>query len=790
MIYNGRMGGKASFYFLQAFPPQKRVVLQSKRGERRFKMGNKTNVKTWLVTLVFLVATACGIAAGEVIYVDDDASFGGNGQTWGTAYKYLQDALLADAISGDQVWVAAGVYKPDQDEGGNVTPGDRTATFQLINGVLIKGSYAGSGQPDPNARDIVLYESILSGDLNGNDVPVSDPCDLLTEPTRAENSYHVVTGDDTDETAILDGFTITAGNANESSYPHQFGGGLMNEPNSSPTLTNCTFSGNSADIGGGMLNDSNSNPTLINCTLSGNSASGSGGGMYNFQSSPTLTNCTFSGNKAKYGGGLLNYAGSTNLVNCTFSGNSADFGGGMFNWHNGSATLTNCTFSGNSADYGGGMYNWDNSRPTLSNCTFTMNATYMGGGMYNSESSPTLTNCTFSGNEANYGYGGGMYNGSSSPTVTDCTFSGNSTDRGGGMANFDSSSPVVTNCTFSDNTAEFNVGGGGMCNCSSSPTVINCTFSSNLAVRGGGMSNWPASSPTVTNCKFYGNTAGDGGGGMYNRDSSSPTVTNCTFSGNSTLEDGGGMHNMISSSPTLTNCTFSGNEAGTAPGYSGYGGGMYNWSSSSPTVTNCTFSQNSAGAWEGGSGMYNLSSCSPTVTNCIFWSNLPSEIRNNNAYASLTYCDVLGGYAGEGNIDTDPLFMDADGPDDTVGTADDNLRLLAGSPCIDAADNTAVPSGVTTDLDGKPRFVDDLCTTDTGNPPDADAIVDMGAYEFLRSDIDSNGAVDLVDFSRFALYWKESGCGACGGADLTCDGDVDLYDLKEFGDNWLAGVAN
>lgn len=74
------------------------------------------------------------------------------------------------------------------------------------------------------------------------------------------------------------------------------------------------------------------------------------------------------------------------------------------------------------------------------------------------------------------------------------------------------------------------------------------------------------------------------------------------------------------------------------------------------------------------------------------------------------------------------MFRDADGQDDIVGTEDDNLRLSAGSPCIDAGDNNEVPSGVTTDLDGNPRFIDDPDITDTGNgtPP----IVDMGAYEF------------------------------------------------------------
>jgi len=237
------------------------------------------------------------------------------------------------------------------------------------------------------------------------------------------------------------------------------------------------------------------------------------------------------------------------------------------------------------------------------------------------------------------------------------------------------------------------------------------------------------------------------------------------------------MHNMISSSPTLTNCTFSGNEAGTAAGFSGHGGGMFNWSSSSLTVTNCMFSQNSAGAWEGGGGMYNLS-CSPTVANCIFWSNLPSEIHNNNGYAIVTYCDVLDGYAGEGNIDTAPLFVDADGPDDTVGTADDNLRLLAGSPCIDAGDNTAVPIGITTDLDGKPRFSDDPGTADTGKG--TSPIVDMGAYEFTGgiaeyhpADTDNNCVISMLEILGYIDEWAV--------------GNVTMLEVLEGIDLWAAG---
>ncbi len=99
-----------------------------------------------------------------------------------------------------------------------------------------------------------------------------------------------------------------------------------------------------------------------------------------------------------------------------------------------------------------------------------------------------------------------------------------------------------------------------------------------------------------------------------------------------------------------------------------------------------------------------------------------------------------GGFIGDGNIDADPLFVDPEGDEA-------NLRLLAGSPCIDAADNTAVPPGVETDLDGNPRFIEDPDTPDTGNPDGINPIVDMGAYEFqlvdLCIDTDGDGKVTI-----------------------------------------------
>jgi len=187
-------------------------------------MAAKTYLKTALaILLLFLLAAAPATVHAKIIYVDDDANGVNDGFSWADAFNYLQDALAASQ-SGDEIRVAQGVYKPDQ--GAGITPGDREATFQLIDGVTIKGGYAGAGSPDPNARDFEIYETILTGDLKSNDAEVSTADDLLGEPTRTDNSYHVVTGTGADSTAILDGFTITGGNAPGSNYK---GGGMLNE---------------------------------------------------------------------------------------------------------------------------------------------------------------------------------------------------------------------------------------------------------------------------------------------------------------------------------------------------------------------------------------------------------------------------------------------------------------------------------------------------------------------------------------------------------------------------------
>ncbi len=336
-------------------------------------------------------------------------------------------------------------------------------------------------------------------------------------------------------------------------------------------------------------------------------------------------------------------------------------------------------------------------------------------GMYNHESSTTVTRCRFEGN-ASGGEGGGMHNFKSSPTLSHCTFSGNVADsRGGGLFNGSGGTPTLNDCTFDRNVSTSS--GGGLANRGSVPNLSGCSFTGNVADwRGGAVYNETGITSLFANCSFIGNSAGTIGGGMYNGDLCTPTLVNCLFIANSSGQDGGGMYND-ECAPLVANCTFSANTA------DGSGGGMHNVNSA-PPVTNCVFWGNvsDADGTSGGPFTDERGQINPAllVSHTCIQDDDPDD-------ASVPF----GGTA-NGNIDDNPLFVrhPDPGPDGEWDGVDDDygdLRLLPGSPCIDAGDNTAVPAGVIADLDGKSRFLDDPGTPDTGNgtPP----IVDMGACE-------------------------------------------------------------
>jgi parallel beta-helix repeat protein/predicted outer membrane repeat protein len=404
-----------------------------------------------LALLLAALPTQPARAASATIYVDADSPcFASCGFSWASAYPSLQTALTA-AVSGDQIWVAEGVYYPG-------AAGDRAATFTLKTGVAIYGGFNGT-ETLLSQRDFEANPTILSGDNEKNDRNVDG--NFIAEDTShimGKNAYHVVTGSGTDHTAILDGFVITAGKADGTSTDGKGGGIVLTSVAtltnlkiignlayygggarilSSPTLTNVTISGNRAlASGGGMELTASGSPQLINVTFSNNEAVDGAGGLWVNSSNPTLANVIFSDNSAPYGGGMRTSSGSSTLMNVTFSNNSATYGGAFDN--DGDASLTNVTFSDNTAtDSGGGMLN-SNGDSTLTNVTFSGNSADQGGGMSIHAGNPTLTNVTFSGNSAAVQQGGGIYHGGSgTPTFTN-TLIANSTG-GDCVNNVDSS---------------------------------------------------------------------------------------------------------------------------------------------------------------------------------------------------------------------------------------------------------------------------------------------------------------------------------------------------------------
>ena len=304
-------------------------------------------MKKLFISLVFLIASQSVFAT--IRYVNVNVVGGtGTGLSWANAYVSLQSALDV-AVSGDQIWVAKGSYLPSKDALGNASPTDpRDKTFHLVNGVALYGGFVGT--ETLITQRVVGNVTILSGDIG-------------TVGNSSDNSYHVVLSVSDANTTILDGFTISAGQAYGSA--------------ASITVETKTISRSN---GGGMYNESSS-PSLTNLIFLNNFSDLDGGGMYNSTSSPSITRVTFSGNLANFnsaGGGMCDVSSSPTLTNVLFSGNVASYGGGMCNKTSSSPVLTNVSFYANKA--------------------ITISGPGLGGAMYNNNSTPIIKNSLFWGN--------------------------------------------------------------------------------------------------------------------------------------------------------------------------------------------------------------------------------------------------------------------------------------------------------------------------------------------------------------------------------------------------------
>ncbi len=424
----------------------------------RARLGFRLRRYAGVLLAVSIMFTGTG-ASAAICRVAVDGVAGNDGLGW-TTPKDLHGALADTGCS--ELWLKQGVYKPVSTTTAP-TAAERAITFQISRDLLLYGGFAGT-EDTLDARDPVAHRTILSGDIQGDDINedgnfIAEWAHTAPDATYGElvggNSFHVLTlggqnGSSVTAATLIDGITITAGMA-PASAPLPVGAGLFcwaDAPNSvcSPRLNDVDFSGNYArQYGGGMMSraagaDSVSSPSLTRVRFSGNNGS-LGGGLANMtaggsgnstsnlnHSSPSLVDVSFTGNKGGQGGAMYSFATrysttSPELRRVTFSGNTAEpSGGAMYIRAAGipsvvSPVLSEVTFSNNSAFQNGGAIYFEATgaatgavelNPVFNHVTFANNSAFRGGALANDYAggannfSPSFSHVVFWGNHATF----------------------------------------------------------------------------------------------------------------------------------------------------------------------------------------------------------------------------------------------------------------------------------------------------------------------------------------------------------------------------------------------------
>lgn len=786
--------------------------------------------------MTLLAAAMAGIVAGvaeagNVLYVDDDAPRGGDGQSWGSPLADLQDALDLAAAPGSgatQIWVASGVYRPTNLS----TPGQpRSATFDLVEGVSIFGHFSGVERTiDERLLDDPNLESVLTGDLAADDGPAFT--------NRDDNAYHVVLATTLTSRTALDGFVIEAGHLDQDVADRTHPGGAgMNVLGGDPRIANCSFRVNWAERGGGFqLVDSTSTvvacnfvgnagetgngmridggaPWIESCSLSENVVMpgllGVGGGAYCHQSDAVFMACNFVANHAGQGGGVSHHSGAGEYVGCLFFDNAAQTGGGLHLDTHSIVEVRDCVFHSNAVTMrAGAVMSIQQEGGIYEGCVFLQNKVFSpggggeGGAIYvEAFCAPTVIGCSFEHNSAEYG--GAIYAESGEPkdgrhfVIEACSFYANNGPSEGGALRIGSTNPIVRRSSFQSNSAWM----GGAAYDQGSTLWKSCEFRENHAdPRGGGL--LISGFPSVLDCDFVANSAGTSGGGGISFANIVPRdMIDCRIIGNSTTGSGGGVY--LEGFGTLINCILGGNHAAK------HGGGIHSIAGKS-SLTNCVLHANSADLSGGGISLWD---CCPgsakfgsvmNMTNSILWDNSsPGTVEAAQISKQLLSQVIVhhsriegwsGVYGGIANSGIDPLFVDSDGLDGVVGNEDDDLRLQLASDCIDAGVNNVLPDDIhdldddqvtaeflSLDASDNPRFAQISGSADSGCG--LIALVDIGPFEQpargpqpRRGDLDGNMLINGFDLALLLGQWDVYDTG-CRTADLNFDLEVDGLDL-------------
>lgn len=656
-------------------------------------------------------------AAGQqVLYVDDDAPAGGNGQTWSSAFSYLQDALAAaktQSANVAEIRIAQGMYMPDRDAMNPRGTGDRTAYFQLLNGVKILGGFAGVGAPDPDSRDPSQWPSIVTGDLNNDD--------NLIFGTTDDNAHRLFRNDLAGGQYVLDGLVVERTNSLQAS----------------PQLNNAIR------VTGGHI-------TIRSCRLQYNKAESASGVHLQDGASAFVSDSVFFENFSNSVGGALRLMpGSVAHVHqCVFEKNRADYGGGI---HVGAGMLTvnDSEFRRNQGDI-------------------------HGASIYAVSSAVWTTDCTFVENHAigdNYGGGGAVFAsgtmGNSTVTATRCVYESNIASRGAALSVDYAADVIVDHCQFSNNTASNYSGsaihvaitevgrrftclsssfvenvasGNSAVSCTGLAEIRNCLFSENKANRAPAILISQGGASVIAGSAFDLNSVpgnGSSAGAVELINCNGTQIIGCTFIGNIFVgsNDGGGAIYFDNSVASVFNTLFSGNRA-TDTYITGKGGGAILAETSNVTLRNCTLSHNNTNRL--GGGIHAFQNSVINLVNCVLWQNSDSSgvaqssqvyITSGSTVVANNSCvqGLSGSLGGFGNIGMNPQMVSPLGLDNVAGTLDDNCRLGPTSPCIDAGSSNTV-NACYLDADEKLRVIDEPTVADTGAGPPP--FPDMGAFEF------------------------------------------------------------
>lgn len=759
---------------------------------------------TWLLVVFSAVGMAAGgIARAEIRYVDDSAAPGGDGRTWATAYSQLQSALSNGDPSVLEIRVAGGTYR---------------GTFGV--GLALRGGYAGLSDPNnPDRRDFDHFETVLSGDINGDDGPDFANYD--------ENVGPVLT---VGESGAVDGFTISSGLQIEQwrgpAGADMRGGRLIR----CRLVKNLNVSGTC----GVAINVSQNEATIQDCIITGNRGRGTGddAAVFNYYCEPgySLINCVVADNDC---GGARSLDGAFRINNCTIA-NNAGAGlvrgsiecGGFGEIQNtilfgnlrpveclylGGISISYCDIQGLDPNYSGcvswGPGNIDaDPRFVDSNAgDFHLSAgspcidagdngavpagivSDLGGnvrffddpltpdtgngvppivdmGSYEYQRSPGPMNWYVDDDAAPSGNGlrwetafsrlddaivvaqatdeirvaGGTYRGG---------FSCAALLRGGYAGLAVPADPNRRDSAKYESTLSGDVNGDdlpGFVNYGdNAPHILtgNCNLDGfTITGASGGAVYAPMARVTIRHCRFIRNTGNEGAAVVL---SGTPqnALEDCQFESNGSAP----VVFAVVTELQMSRCSIANNDAtGVFGGYlygriddcliaSNAGPGCY-LDMSHVTLTNCTIVRNT----DVGVRLVSGSDVSTLdIVNSIMRSNAGNQVQlylsggiDCWATTTVSYCDIQGGQAavvveqgntlnwGNGNFDADPLFVSPN-----IG----DFRLDRFSPCIDAGDNAAVPAGSAADVDGRPRFFDDLAIPDAGSgtPP----VVDIGAQE-------------------------------------------------------------